>query len=92
MKHELQGRTRVLKGVKDVLEAISQYSGDGDGAGGDGSNTAWIQGLLTGNLRRIAMLKLEAADIDAERLFQFGAFGCEHEQREHLAKLALVSS
>jgi phosphoglycolate phosphatase len=44
-------------------------------------------GLLTGNLEPTARLKL--APLDANRLFPFGAFGSDHEDRSRLPAIAL---
>ena len=48
----------------------------------------FTQGLVTGNARRCAYVKVKAAGIDATR-FPFGGFGDEHGDRNELAKLAL---
>src|ERR1044071_95546 len=48
----------------------------------------WTQGLVTGNARRCAYVKVKAAGIDAAR-FPFGGFGDEHGDRNELARLAL---
>jgi phosphoglycolate phosphatase-like HAD superfamily hydrolase len=44
-------------------------------------------GLITGNFRRNAYLKLHAYDLD--NLFPFGAFGDDHEDRNHLPIIAI---
>ena len=48
----------------------------------------FILGLVTGNVREAALHKLQAANLDPA-LFQFGAFGSEHLDRNILPGLAL---
>ena len=45
-------------------------------------------GLLTGNLREMAYLKVGALGLD-ERHFPFGAFGCDAEDRNALPRIAI---
>ncbi|HMI32343.1 MAG TPA: HAD family hydrolase [Candidatus Limnocylindrales bacterium] len=49
-----------------------------------------LVGLLTGNVQRGAMLKLERFKLGD--YFRFGAFGDEHEDRCELAKIALAKA
>jgi len=44
-------------------------------------------GLLTGNVREMAYLKLSQISLD--RFFPFGAFGCDAEERNHLPQFAV---
>ncbi len=44
-------------------------------------------GLLTGNLERCARIKLEPFDLNT--FFPFGAFGSDHEDRNHLLPIAI---
>ena len=44
-------------------------------------------GLLTGNFKDNAYLKLSVFDLD--KYFPFGAFGCESDNRNHLPELAI---
>lgn len=67
-------RTLVLPGIRPLLERLER-SGD------------VVLGLLTGNIRAGATLKLHSADIRTE--FRVGAFGCDHERRDHLPPLAV---
>jgi phosphoglycolate phosphatase len=48
-----------------------------------------VQGLVTGNARATAFVKLKAAGIDAS-VFVAGAYGDEHADRNELARRALV--
>lgn len=69
------GRSRVLPGVKALLEAIARQPD-------------WIPGLLTGNLGRMARLKLGHFDLNDS--FAFGSFGDEAPDRDALARLAVA--
>ena len=76
LERELAGGTRahVFDGVRelfDLLEARSEI----------------VLGLLTGNLRDGAAIKLRAADIDIDR-FKVCAFGSDHHARAELPALA----
>ena len=69
------GRSRVLPGVRELLQAIA-------------AEPAWIAGLLTGNGRDMARLKLGHFDLlDA---FAFGFFGDDAADRDALACLAVA--
>jgi phosphoglycolate phosphatase-like HAD superfamily hydrolase len=70
-----QGRGRLLPGVTELLEAIA-------------GEPAWVSTLLTGNMSRMAALKLRHYGI-AEK-FAAGAFGEEAESRDALACLAVA--
>ena len=61
-------RELVLAGVPKMLARFHQHG--------------VILGLLTGNVREIAFLKLEAAGLG--EYFEFGGFGEESEVRSHL--------
>jgi phosphoglycolate phosphatase len=63
-----------LRGVLPLLDALEARSDV-------------ILGLLTGNLRRGAAIKLRAAGIDPTR-FRVGAFGSDHAQRPELPAIA----
>jgi phosphoglycolate phosphatase len=69
-------RIRVFPGVRTLLESLE----------GAGNGTAL--GLLTGNIRPGARLKLEAAGIAFER-FTVGAFGSDHAERPELPAIAV---
>lgn len=67
---------RVLPGVPALLERVGAAGG------------ATVPGLLTGNVRDGARLKLEAAGIAWER-FVVGAFGSDHAARPALPEVAV---
>ncbi len=60
---------KALPGVVAVVEAARQSAGVAVGLG-------------TGNVRRGASIKLRRVDL--ERCFDFGGFGCDHEERARL--------
>jgi phosphoglycolate phosphatase len=65
---------RLLPGVKELLEALLEYN--------------VLVGLVTGNLKQIAKLKLEAADI--YQYFMVGGFGDDsHTTRADLVNIAI---
>lgn len=86
MQQELSNNanSEVCKGVHSVLQSLRQNQREKP-------NVQIVNGILSGNLKSIAMLKLRAAGID-ETFFQVGAFGCEDENRERLAAIALVGT
>jgi len=65
--------TRALPGVREVLSALEER---GDAA----------VGLLTGNIRAGAGIKLRAAGLDGR--FEIGAFGSDEEDRNRLVPVA----
>lgn len=65
----------LLPGVTGLLEHLSGHPG-------------FILGLVTGNVREAVPWKLRAVGLDPA-LFQFGAFGSEHIDRNRLPALAL---
>jgi phosphoglycolate phosphatase-like HAD superfamily hydrolase len=65
---------RIFPGVKELLARLS-------------GREDVLVGLLTGNVRRGAMLKLDRFKLG--EYFRFGAFGDEHEDRGELARIAL---
>jgi phosphoglycolate phosphatase len=67
--------TRLLSGVPELLAELE-------------ARDDVVLGLLTGNLRRGAALKLAAAGLDVAR-FRVGAFGCDHADRAKLPAIAL---
>lgn len=76
LERELAGGTRahVFDGVRDLLDLLEER--------GD-----IVLGLLTGNLREGAAIKLRAAGIDIGR-FKVNAFGSDHHARAELPGLA----
>ncbi|HXE57502.1 MAG TPA: HAD family hydrolase [Gemmatimonadales bacterium] len=68
------GRTRVLPGIRELLDQLDAEPGV-------------LLGLLTGNLCRGARLKLRAAGIDPAR-FVIGAYGCDSPHRPDLPAVA----
>ena len=71
-----RAEVRVLQGVHDLLDRIEAAPDEG------------VLGLLTGNLREGARLKLNAAGIDFER-FAVGAYGCDNADRAALPEVAV---
>lgn len=67
---------RLCEGVTALLERI------------EASSPAVVAGLLTGNIRDGARLKLRAAGLDFER-FPVGAFGCDSADRRRLPEVAM---
>ncbi len=65
---------KLFPGVKELLGRLS-------------GREDVLVGLLTGNVRRGAMLKLDRFKLGG--YFRFGAFGDEHEDRGELARIAL---
>ena len=76
LERELAGGTRahVFDGVRELLDLLEARSDI-------------ILGLLTGNLREGAAIKLRAAGIDIDR-FKVCAFGSDHHARAELPALA----
>lgn len=72
-----QGETRLLAGVRELLQALEPHERRG----------AVLVGLLTGNLVRGADLKLRAAGLDPAR-FAIGAFGSDSHHRPDLPGIA----
>ena len=71
-----RSRLRVLPGVPELLARIEEAPTDA------------VLGLLTGNLRDGARLKLDAAGIGFRR-FAVGAYGCDHADRAELPAVAV---
>ena len=69
-------RTRVLPGITALIDALS------------GRLDEVVLGLLTGNIEGGAALKLSSAGLD--RAFRLGAFGSDHEHRDHLPDIAVA--
>ena len=67
-------RTTVLPGIFALLDALEPHADV-------------VLGLLTGNIERGAALKLESAGIRTP--FRVGAFGSDHERRDHLPPVAV---
>ncbi|MEP6689920.1 MAG: haloacid dehalogenase-like hydrolase [Gemmatimonadaceae bacterium] len=77
LERELQSGKRVVHvydGVVDLIDAVEAHD-------------EMMLGLLTGNLREGAALKLRAAGIDPDR-FLVGAFGSDHHDRPELPAIA----
>lgn len=68
-------RIHVLPGIPTLLDALER-------------EPSGILGLLTGNVREGARLKLEAAGLGFER-FAIGAFGSDHADRPELPAVAI---
>jgi phosphoglycolate phosphatase-like HAD superfamily hydrolase len=74
-EHSMTGQTlheRLLLGVPEAVEAVA--------------GRGWAMGVLTGNARSVAKVKLEAAGLG--RLFAIGAFGDHALERGHLVEVA----
>lgn len=67
-------RVQVLPGVRELIQALHDAR-------------EVCLGLLTGNLKRTAFLKLAAVGLDG--YFVFGAFGSDHEDRTCLPPIAM---
>ncbi|MBU01392.1 MAG: haloacid dehalogenase [Gemmatimonadetes bacterium] len=65
---------QVLPGVHDLLNALKRVDDIG-------------VGLLTGNIALGAKLKLDSAGLTEH--FALGSYGSDHEEREHLSRIAL---
>jgi phosphoglycolate phosphatase-like HAD superfamily hydrolase len=77
LRREIEdAEVRPLPGVPALLERV-------EGAGGD-----VVMGLLTGNIREGARIKVEAAGLGWER-FRVGAFGSDHADRPELPAVAV---
>ena len=63
----------ILEGVFDLLTRLDQ--------------NGFLLGLVTGNLEKIAWIKLKKIGID--RFFEFGGFGSDHIDRADLVKIAI---
>ena len=59
-----------------------------DGAGFTTANVRVVQSVLTGNVRRMAEIKLSAVGLDADLDLETGAYGDSHEIRSELVHLA----
>ena len=70
-----EARITVLPGIRGLVDALDLHP-------------AVILGLLTGNLREGARLKIEAAGLGFGR-FQVGAFGSDHAHRPELPEVAI---
>ena len=65
---------QVLPGVHELLNILKRMDDIG-------------VGLLTGNIARGAQLKLDSAGLTEH--FVLGSYGSDHEEREHLSRIAL---
>lgn len=68
------GRIRILPGVLDLLEMLSDQPD-------------FALGLATGNLERGARIKLEKAGLDG--YFRFGGYGSDSEDRTELTRIGI---
>jgi phosphoglycolate phosphatase-like HAD superfamily hydrolase len=73
-RDEMLTRGQVLGGVREVLDALA--------------GAPLVQSLLTGNLLRVARLKLELFDLARYFDFEVGAFGSDHHVRSNLVPIA----
>jgi phosphoglycolate phosphatase-like HAD superfamily hydrolase len=79
-----------LAGLRETLEShtITVYPGVATLLDALEAEPSAILGLLTGNLREGARLKLEAAGLGFDR-FEIGAFGSDHADRPELPAVAI---
>ena len=69
--------TADVRGLPGAIELVERFHNQDD-----------VQlGLLTGNVREMAYLKLSQISLD--EFFPFGAFGCDAEERNHLPQFAV---
>lgn len=68
-------KTTLLPGVREVLDALEPY------------RSSTVIGLLTGNIERGAVLKLDSVGLTDR--FVMGAYGSDHERRDHLPAIAV---
>lgn len=74
-RDELATTGRALPGARDTLVALA-------------NNSAVFQTVLTGNLREVARIKLEAFDLDHFLDLTAGAYGDDHHERAELVTIA----
>lgn len=73
---EIELRERLLPGVSDAVEACAERG--------------WATGVLTGNARSVAYVKLERAGL--ADLLVTGAYGDSARERGHLVKIAIAAA
>jgi len=77
LRREIEGaEVRPLPGVPELLARVEEAGGE------------VVMGLLTGNIREGARIKVEAAGLGWER-FRVGAFGSDHADRPELPAVAV---
>ena len=86
---------RIFAGIAEELRTLlgKQPAREIPGAGAFLSRLAEEEialGLVTGNIRECAYLKLASAGLD--RFFEFGGFGDEHAERAKIARSALAAA
>jgi phosphoglycolate phosphatase-like HAD superfamily hydrolase len=100
--HELAVQhSRALPGAAAALDALAAFAPGRDGAGRAGAghvglspsrdgtaDVRVVQSVLTGNVRRMAEMKLGAVGLDANLDLETGAYGDAHEIRSELVHLA----
>ncbi|WP_285480782.1 HAD family hydrolase [Amycolatopsis sp. NBRC 101858] len=74
-RDELATTGRALPGAREVLEHLA-------------TNPAIHQGILTGNLREVARIKLEVFGLNQYLDFESSAFGDDHADRPELVRIA----
>jgi phosphoglycolate phosphatase len=96
--------SRALPGAAAALDALAAFAPGRDGAGRAGTghgqaeetgpsrggvtDVRVVQSVLTGNVRRLAEIKLGAVGLDANLDLETGAYGDSHEIRSELVHLA----
>jgi phosphoglycolate phosphatase-like HAD superfamily hydrolase len=74
-RQELATTCRALPGAREALEKLA-------------ADPAIHQGILTGNLREVARIKLESFGLDQYLDFESSAFGDDHADRPELVRIA----
>ncbi|MFG1875979.1 HAD family hydrolase [Sphaerisporangium sp. NPDC049003] len=74
---ELRQRGQALPGAGDALNALAAVPGV-------------VQTVLTGNVRRVAEIRLKTFDLDRHIRWDIGAFGEDNDQRAGLVRIALT--
>ncbi|MFE0020352.1 HAD family hydrolase [Amycolatopsis sp. NPDC059021] len=74
-RDELAATGRVLPGARETLERLT-------------ADPTVYQGILTGNLRAVACIKLEVFGLDQYLDFETSAYGDDHADRAELVKIA----
>jgi phosphoglycolate phosphatase len=83
------GRSEALPGAAAALAALARYAPHEVQAPADGLGPLRVvQSVLTGNVRRMAEMKLGAVGLDTHLDLEAGAYGDSHEVRSELVHLA----
>jgi len=85
--------SRALPGAAAAIDALAAFApgqngASADGAGGPAERVSVVQSVLTGNVRPMAEMKLEALGLDGHLDLDAGAYGDFHEVRAELVHVA----